>query len=138
MDKDAEKRSMCGVRRTERNDDNACELGHLPTEGLALPPQTGSRLWPFNIHEVSRMAVQTSPFLHVKTFSYRFAEQVLNSRLAIKEEIVSVITDPSIDVAILSRPNFKKVLRDSFTQKGWQNQPSVFDEEDDPAAKMDF
>src|SRR5215471_3665425 len=84
------------------------------------------------------MVVQTSPFLHVKTFSYRFAEQVLNSRLAIKEEILSVITDPAIDVAILSRPYFIKVLRDSFTQKGWQDRPSVFDEEDDPAAKMDF
>src|SRR5215472_18606843 len=84
------------------------------------------------------MGVQTPPFLHFKTFSHRFAEQVLNSRLAIKEEILSVITDPAIDVAILSRPYFIKVLRDSFTQKGWQDQPSVFDEEGDPAAKMDF
>jgi len=84
------------------------------------------------------MAVQTSPFLHFKTFSYRFAEQVLNSKLAIKEEILSVITDPSIDLAILSRPNFTRVLRDSFTRKGWQDQPSVFDEESDPAGKMDF
>ena len=84
------------------------------------------------------MAVQTSRFLHFKTFSYRFAEQVLNSKLAIKDEILSVITDPSIDVATLSRPTFNKVLRDSFTKKGWQDQPSVFDEEGDPAAKLDF
>src|SRR5215510_13929219 len=84
------------------------------------------------------MAGQTSPFLHCKTFSYRFAEQVLNSKLAIKEEILSVITDPSIEVATLSRPYFNKVLRESFTKKGWQDQPSVFDEEGDPAAKMDF
>ena len=84
------------------------------------------------------MAVQTSPFLRYKTFSYRFAEQVLNSKLAIKDEILSVITDPSIEVATLSRPYFNKVLRDSFTKKGWQDQPSVFDEEGDPAAKMDF
>ena len=84
------------------------------------------------------MGVQTPPFLHFKTFSHRFAEQVLNSRLAIKEEILSVITDPSIDVAILSRPYFIKVLRDSFTKKGWQDRPSVFDEEGDPAAKIDF
>ena len=84
------------------------------------------------------MAVQSSPFLHFKTFSYRFAEQVLNSKLAIKEEILSVITDPAIDVTILSRPYFIKVLKDSFTKKGWQDRPSVFDDEDDPAAKMDF
>jgi Restriction endonuclease BglII len=84
------------------------------------------------------LAVQTSPFLRVKTFSYRFAEQVLNSKLAIKDEILNVLTDPSIDVVTLSRPTFNKVLRDSFTKKGWQDQPSVFDEEGDPAAKMDF
>jgi len=29
-------------------------------------------------------------------------------------------------------------LKDSFTKKGWEDQPSVFDEEGDPAAKMDF
>ena len=29
-------------------------------------------------------------------------------------------------------------MKDSFTKKGWQDQPSVFDEEGDPAAKIDF
>src|SRR5215831_2074203 len=82
MDKDAEKRSMCGVRRTERNDDDACELGHLPTDSLAWSAFTGSRLSQSNIERVSGMAVPTSPSLHFNTVSYRFAEQVLSSPTA--------------------------------------------------------
>jgi hypothetical protein len=35
-------------------------------------------------------------------------------------------------------PAFNKVLRDAFVSKGWADQPHVFSEEDDPAAKMDF
>ena len=38
----------------------------------------------------------------------------------------------------MSRPNFNKVLRDSFVAHGWQDQPHVFSDENDPAAKMDF
>lgn len=80
----------------------------------------------------------TSEKLRLEKFSYRFAEQVLNSKLEIKQEIESVLTDPSIDVAKLSRPTFNKVLRELFLAKRWQDQPHVFDDQDDPAARMDF
>jgi hypothetical protein len=76
--------------------------------------------------------------LRLEKFSYRFAEQVLNSKLVIKEEVESVLTDQSIAIPMLSRPQFNKVLRDLFVAKGWENQPYVFDEESDAAAKMDF
>ena len=76
--------------------------------------------------------------LRLQTYSYRFAEQVLNSKLAIKQEIESILTDPQIDLVSLSRPTFNLVLKDLFISKGWENQPSVFDEPGDPAAKMDF
>ena len=76
--------------------------------------------------------------LRLQKFSFRFAEQVLNSKLVLKEEIDNVLTNPNIDVASLSRPRFNEVLKDLFTEKGWQSQPSVFDEADDPSAKMDF
>ncbi len=71
-------------------------------------------------------------------YSYRFAEQVLNSRLSIKQELEEVLTDPSIDVSSLSRPEFNKVLDSLFVAKGWESQPSVFNEPGDPSAKMDF
>ncbi len=76
--------------------------------------------------------------LRVERFSYRFAEQVLNSKLAIKQEVEGLLTESSIDVASLSRPTFNKVLRERFVGKGWQDQPHVFDDEADPAARMDF
>lgn len=76
--------------------------------------------------------------LQTQQFSYRFAEQVLNSRLALKQEIEILLRDPSIDIATLSRPNFNKVLYQRFLEKGWRSQPHVFCDMEDPAAKLDY
>jgi hypothetical protein len=76
--------------------------------------------------------------LRLQKFSYRFAEQVLNSKLDIKQEIENILTDPSINIPSLSRPEFNRVLRDIFVSKGWKDQPRVFEEVGDPSAKMDF
>ena len=76
--------------------------------------------------------------IRLRKFSYRFAEQVLNSRLSIKQEIEKILTDPKIDLANLSRPEFNSILEKKFVEKGWESQPSVFNEPKDPAAKMDF
>jgi hypothetical protein len=76
--------------------------------------------------------------VRLERFSYRFAEQVLNSKLAIKQEIEQILTDKSIDLATLSRPKFNDVLKEVFIAQGWQSQPPVFDEPGDPTAKMDF
>ena len=76
--------------------------------------------------------------IRLNKFSYRFAEQVLNSKLSIKQEIESILTDPSIDLKNLSRPEFNALLDRKFVEKGWESQPSVFNEPKDLAAKMDF
>ncbi len=76
--------------------------------------------------------------IRLERFSYRFAEQVLNSKLNLKQEIENILTDPKIDISKLSRPYFNKILDESFSQKGWESQPAVFDEQSDPSAKMDF
>ena len=52
-----------------------------------------------------------SKSINLKWFSYRFAEQVLNSNLLIKNEIESVLLDQPIDMAALSRPRFNAVLQ---------------------------
>jgi hypothetical protein len=75
--------------------------------------------------------------IRLERFSYRFAEQVLNSKLAIKQEVESILTSDALEIATLSRPA-NKVLRESFVSKGWRDQPHVFGEEDEPGAKMDF
>ncbi|MBO8168165.1 MAG: restriction endonuclease [Thermoanaerobacteraceae bacterium] len=71
-------------------------------------------------------------------FSYRFAEQVLNSKLSLKEEIETILMDPNIEVSTLSRPEFNRILEQLFVAKGWESQPSIFNEPGDPSAKMDF
>lgn len=76
--------------------------------------------------------------IRLKTYSYRFAEQVLNSKLATKQEIEAILQDSSIPIPDLSRPQFNKILNKLFTDKGWESQPSVFNEPKDPSAKMDF
>lgn len=76
--------------------------------------------------------------ISLRTYSYRFAEQVLNSKLIIKQEIENILTSPSIDLSQLSRPNFNKILDEYFPAKGWARQPAVFYEPGDPASKMDF
>jgi len=74
----------------------------------------------------------------LQRFSFRFAEQVLNSKLALKQEIESILTDSSIDFPSLSRLKFNEVSEEKFVSKGWTSQPPVFDEPKDPSAKMDF
>ena len=76
--------------------------------------------------------------LRLQRFSYRFAEQVLNSKLALKQEIEDVLSDDIRDVKQLSRPAFNKLLDERFVARRWQRQPAVFDEASDPGAKMDF
>jgi hypothetical protein len=76
--------------------------------------------------------------IRLRKFSYRFAEQVLNSKLSIKQEIESILTDPNINIRTLSRPHFNEILENKFVEKGWESQPPVFNEPKDPAARMDF
>lgn len=56
--------------------------------------------------------------IRLQICSYRFAEQVLNSRLLIKQGIEQILQDPGIDVSGLSRPKFNKVLDTLFRAKG--------------------
>lgn len=76
--------------------------------------------------------------LRLQKYSYRFAEQVLNSKLSLKQEIESILTNSSVDLSSLSRPYFNELLRKLFVARGWEDQPAVFNEPNDPSAKMDF
>ena len=76
--------------------------------------------------------------IRLQRFSYRFAEQVLNSRFAIKKELEEILQDPSIKLPELSRPYFNKLLSKLFQDRGWTPQPPAFNEPKDPSAKMDF
>ena len=76
--------------------------------------------------------------INLQKYSFRFAEQVLNSKLALKQEIEDILPDPGTELHSLSRPHFNKILENLFVQKGWETQPKVFNENQDPSAKFDF
>ena len=75
--------------------------------------------------------------IRLQKYSFRFAEQVLNSRLNLKQEVDNILLGVN-DLPSLSRPKFNEILREKFVSKNWEDQPAVFDDPKDPSAKMDF
>ena len=76
--------------------------------------------------------------IRLEYYSYRFAEQVINSKLSLKKEIEDILLDPSIDVSTLNRPYFNEALDTLFINKDWEKQPQVFENTSDPSARLDF
>lgn len=60
---------------------------------------------------------QSTFHFRLQKFSYRFAEQILNSNLAIKQEVEDILLSEAIDIPTLSRPQFNKVLRRAFVPR---------------------
>ncbi|OPY31116.1 MAG: Restriction endonuclease BglII [Methanomassiliicoccales archaeon PtaU1.Bin124] len=72
------------------------------------------------------------------SFSYRFADEILNSKYSIKKEFEKILTSTGDDITDLSRPRYNQLLKEKLTKCGWEDQPSVFSEPNDPSAKFDF
>jgi len=76
--------------------------------------------------------------VRIISFSFRYAEQILNSKLNLKTELESIIYDSCTDLSILSRPKFNAILDEQFQQKGWNRQASIFPADVEAYAKLDF
>ena len=76
--------------------------------------------------------------IRLKKFSYRYAEEVFNGKLGIKNEVEDILYSCTKDLSILSRPEFNKILDTEFKRLGWTCQPQVFDSEDNAYARFDF
>ena len=74
--------------------------------------------------------------MRFQTFSYRFAEQVLNSKLGTKREVEDIMN--SIRPRGYSRPELNEVFRSKFLERNWIEQPQVFEEITDIVAKIDY
>ena len=74
--------------------------------------------------------------MRFQPFSYRFAEQVLNSKLATKKEIEDIIN--LIRSGGYSRPELNEVFEKEFVRRNWRKQPQVFEEITDITAKIDY
>ena len=76
--------------------------------------------------------------IRLKKFSYRYAEEVFNGKLVIKNEVEDILYTVTKDLSILSRPVFNNLLNDEFSKRGWTCQPQVFAGNNDPNARFDF
>lgn len=76
--------------------------------------------------------------LTLKHFSYRFAEEIINNNMAIRNEIEAILTDRSLPISKLNRRRFNRELDQRFSDSGWTRQPHVFGNVRDLKAKMDF
>ncbi len=56
--------------------------------------------------------------IRLQKYSYRFAEEVLNSQLSLKLELEQILTDSNLDFTNLSRPKYNALLEKHFTAKG--------------------
>ena len=76
--------------------------------------------------------------MRFRTYSYRFAEQVLNSKLVSKTQIEIIIGSVEVKPKAFSRPELNEIFEAKFTDHEWESQPNVFDEPRDPSARIDF
>jgi hypothetical protein len=82
--------------------------------------------------------------MQYQAWSYRFAEQVLNSRLALRKEIEDIIRDVELPPDEYKREELNDRFLGEFEAHGWKKQPRVFaredvdDEAEVPLTKIDF
>ena len=57
--------------------------------------------------------------MQYRTYSYRFAEEVLNSKFSLKKEITDIISLLNPDCSTVNRPTFNQIVEDAFKVKGW-------------------
>ena len=72
------------------------------------------------------------------TWSYRFAEEILNGKLAVKREIEDIIRSVNISKDHLTRPALNEAFRKEFEAKGWETEVRLFNEPEEPLAKIDY
>lgn len=76
--------------------------------------------------------------IKLKKYSYRFAEQIFNSKLDTKNEIKNIIYSSCVDFSKLTRPGFNAILEEEFKRYGWESQASIFPSDVKAYAKLDF
>ena len=86
------------------------------------------------------------------TWSYRYAEQILNSKLTTKKEIEEIIRSVKLEDAINAapktlgaekvskglRPQLNILFDNEFRKRNWERQSKVFGDKEELESKIDF
>ena len=82
--------------------------------------------------------------MNYRTWSYRFADQVLNSNLRARSEIEQIVRAVELPEGEYKRVDLNKAFQQEFVNRGWREQSRLFengdleDGEDVPFSKLDF
>lgn len=76
--------------------------------------------------------------MNFTTWSYRFAEEVLNGKIETKREIEDVIRSIRIVDDELSKPRLNELFKEEFRDRNWEHEIRLFEEPGTPMAKIDF
>lgn len=63
--------------------------------------------------------------VRLKKYSFRFSEELFNSRFAQKSEIEQILYTACADLSQLNRRAFNAILNNLFLEKGWEGQSRV-------------
>jgi hypothetical protein len=63
--------------------------------------------------------------LRAKSWSYRFAEEILNSKNVVKKELIQIVTSVATPYSELTRPRLNKELANRFRERGWESPPRI-------------
>ena len=75
--------------------------------------------------------------VRLEKYSFRFSEEIFNSRLSLKSEIESMLYSASEDLSKLNRKTFNYELNTLFSARGWDTQTRVSPEMN-AYSKFDF
>jgi len=90
--------------------------------------------------------------LQFVTWSYRYAEQILNSKLTTKKEIEEIIRSVNFEDAVAAapktlggekvsrgvRPQLNILFEKEFQKRNWERQSKVFGDKEELESKIDF
>ena len=73
-------------------------------------------------------------------WSYRYADEILNSKLSLKKEIEDAIRSIQVPPNGFSRPGMNEEIEKQLTTRGWKGQPRVAGDREDVEieARLDF
>lgn len=70
--------------------------------------------------------------------NYRFADEVLNASLNLKNEILDTLKEIELPSSGISRPDFNTMIENELVEKGWGSQVPAFGVEGRGESKLDF
>ncbi|MFW9889610.1 MAG: BglII/BstYI family type II restriction endonuclease, partial [Candidatus Thorarchaeota archaeon] len=76
--------------------------------------------------------------LILNTENYRYADQVLNSKLEIKDQFLDSLRNFQLPPGGISRPGLNKAIEEHLTGEGWESQVPVFGTKGRGETRLDF